>query len=134
MAQWTTPDYLDERGGVALISGVPGVILGPFLMPHYETRSFTVYNANSAVTLSGVEVQINPDPSASMPGLSPTTLPVPNPSLWHVYNATALANIGPGTAKSFTATDVAYRWWRLVGTNSGSQSVTVSGWVIAVTR
>ncbi len=127
MAQWTTPEYRDEQGGVLVPSGIGTVLLGPFCLPYYETRSFTLYNLGPA-TLSGAVIQINPDHTATPPNGTP------NAGLWHTYDATAFQSLAPGEVRSKTATDVAYRWWRIVGTNDRFASLTASGWLMGITR
>ena len=127
----TSPDFRDERSGVTVPSGVLTTILGPFQLPLYGTRSFTILNQGS-LTLSGAVVQINPDDKVFEQGIG-AAQNTPDAALWHTYDASAFRNMAAGEIRSYSAgANVAYRWWRVAGMNNQTPSISTSGWLMAV--
>lgn len=135
MSNWTTPDFRDEQGGVSLPSGVETVILGPFVLGRYDVKSFTLLN-QGPLTLSGARIEINPDHTTgeSGPKADGSAWRAPNPGLWHTYDATGFSNLGSGQLRSVSASGSAYRWWRVVGLNTQTPALSVSGWLLAVSK
>lgn len=107
----------DYRGGATLASGVSTVVVGPVSLIGYRSKSFTVYN-QGALTLSGVAVQINPDPG------TPTAT---DPKWETVSTASSIPTL---TAKTIQSTDIA-KWFRLIALNNQAASFVVSGYAYA---
>lgn len=136
MSEITSPDIRNEQGGATVVSGQAStVILGPLRLDRYGAKTFSVYNPGASLTLSGVIVQVNPDPNGVEPR-SPTdpnnTVQVgPNPALWHMYDETSFCSVGPGQTKSLAVYPyVKFPWWRVIGTvnNAGMPGVAASGY------
>lgn len=108
---------IDNRGGVTLASGTQGVIIGPLNLIGYRSKGFTIHN-QGAVTLSGVAVQINPEPGT----------PSATDPRWETV-ATAQI-IAAGGVKTIQSTDIAH-WWRVVGLNNQTPSIVASGYAYA---
>ena len=130
-------DIRESRAGATVPSGVPTVVMGPFRLPRYITKTFGICNTG-AVTLSGVMLQVNPDQAGLEPGIqqgNPTAPPVqvgPSTAMWVNYASSAFQNLAAGSTAVFEAPLTAlFTWWQAVATNDRSQSITVSGYLSA---
>lgn len=123
------PDINSFSGGAVVTSGTGTVILGPFALMRYPSKTLTLINRGT-VTLSGAAIQVNPDLAGS-----PADAPInatggvgspPDAALWYTIDDTTFRNLASGGVKAAILTG-AYRWWRVVGTNSLPPDCAVSG-------
>lgn len=129
---YTAPDIKQSRGGATVTSGAAStVILGPLDLLQYPTKSFTLYNYGT-VTLSGAVIQVNPDHQGCETGRTSgdgSQPGGPNAGLWENHDADTFCSLGSGQVRSKAeASNSLFRWWRIVGTNNQTPSITVSGW------
>ena len=122
------PNVRAVSKGAIVVSGTQStVILGPASLGAYSRKTFAVYNLG-ALTLSGVALQVNPDAGGSEPGtlVDGKQAAPPNPGLWVDLNVGA-QNI-PAGGVAIMANANAYRWYRVLGTNDQTPSISVSGY------
>lgn len=115
-------DGKDAYGGATVASGITGgVIIAATNVLGYKSKCITVYN-QGAVTLSGVIVQINPEPGAA---------PSVNDVKWETIATTG--TIASATAVTIQSTAMS-KWIQVKAINDRSQSIVASGYLYAVPR
>lgn len=132
--QAVEPSFRHDQGGALVPSGTVTSIFGPV---HYGTsphKAFAVAN-QSAYTLSGAIIQVNPDRHGVQVGtaLSDGRTPAPNASLWVNLDTTTFQTLSSGQCRVVAFADRPYPWWRIVAVNDQPPSLGISGWGMAQT-